>query len=107
MHQIKQIIFSDVVVDEKIMFTLTEFEQRYAIDAAFLNEMLDHGLIELRKTESDEMVLDRRALRRIESARRLHQDLEVNMPGIVLVLDLLDELRDMEEELQLLRRQVK
>jgi chaperone modulatory protein CbpM len=107
MQQIKQIIFSDVVVDEKIIFTLTEFEQRYAVGEEFLNEMLEHGLIELGKTERDEMVLDRRALHRIESARRLHQDLEVNMPGIVLVLDLMDELRELKDELHLLRRQIK
>ncbi|MFM0472046.1 chaperone modulator CbpM [Paraburkholderia strydomiana] len=31
------------------------------------------------------------ALRRVRTARRLAQDLEINAPGIALALDLLDE----------------
>ena len=107
MHHIKQIIFSDVIVNEKVTLTITEFEHRYAVDEAFLNEMLEHGLIEPRQPSPEEMVLDRQALQRIESATRLRRDLEVNMPGIALVLDLMDELHHMQDELELLRRQIK
>jgi chaperone modulatory protein CbpM len=106
MRQMKTIIFSDVLVGEMMTLTLTEFEKQYQVDEAFLNEMLDHGLIEPTQLETEKMVFDIQALQRIQSALRLQRDLEVNMPGIGIVLDLMDELHHAREELQILRRQI-
>jgi chaperone modulatory protein CbpM len=109
MPPIKKIIFSDVIVGEKMTLTLTEFEERYHVDETFFNEMLEHGLIDPTpeaKIDPERIVLDSLALHRIESALRLRRDLEVNMPGIALVLDLLEELRHARGELQILRRHV-
>ncbi len=106
MPHIKSIIFSDVIVGEKMTLTLTEFEHRYNVDEAFLNEMLEHGMLVANKSEAEKMILDIEGLHRIESALRLRRDLEVNMPGIALVLDLLDQLHHVQGELQVLRKQV-
>jgi chaperone modulatory protein CbpM len=109
MSHIKKIIFSDVIVGERMTLTLTEFEERYHVDEDFLDEMLEHGLIDATpdpKTDPEKIVLDSGALHRVESALRLRRDLEVNMPGIALVLDLLEELQHARGELQILRRQV-
>jgi chaperone modulatory protein CbpM len=108
MPHIKKIIFSDVIVGENVTLTLTEFEERYHVDETFLDEMLEHGLIDFtpEQKSAEKIVLDSGALHRVESALRLRRDLEVNMPGIALVLDLLEELQDARGELQILRRQV-
>ncbi len=53
----------------------------------------------------ERLSLDQKTLRRMESAFRLHRDLEINLPGVVLALDLLDELKQLRHELDILRKQ--
>ena len=64
--------------------------------------MMEHGLFELSKPLRDDHEIDLRTLRRIESAFRLHRDLEINMSGIALVLELRDELETLRNELNVL-----
>jgi chaperone modulatory protein CbpM len=44
------------------------------------------------------------ALRRARLAQRLAQDLEVNMPGVALALDLLDQIERLQAQLAQLSR---
>jgi chaperone modulatory protein CbpM len=107
MHQIKQITFSGVVADgEKITFTLSEFHEKYAVDESLLTEMLEQGLIESEVNEVDNLTVDLHALHRIQAAMRLQRDLQINMPGIVLVLDLREELEQVYQELEILRKHI-
>lgn len=50
------------------------------------------GVIEPQGTTQREWRFSGAALRRVRTARRLAQDLEINAPGIALALDLLDEI---------------
>lgn len=105
MYHIKQIIFSDVMVgDEKVTFTLTEFHEKYAVDEALLLEMLEYGLIEPDKAEN--LIVDLHTLHRIQAAMRLNRDLQVNMPGIALVLEMREKLDRMNNELEILRKHI-
>lgn len=47
------------------------------------------------------------ALIRLRSARRLQQDLQVNLPGIAMSLELLDEVKQLREEVIRLRGQLR
>jgi chaperone modulatory protein CbpM len=103
MQRIKQIILSDVIVGESMTLTVTEFHDRYDIDEELFNELLEYELIPVQE-EAEKVFLDLRALRRIQSALRLQRDLEVNMQGIVLILDLREELENVQSELGVLRK---
>jgi chaperone modulatory protein CbpM len=43
-------------------------------------------------------------LRRIKTALRLQRDLEVNLAGVALVLDLLDQLKELETQMSLFEK---
>jgi len=44
------------------------------------------------------------ALRRARTALRLQRDLEINLPGVALALELMEELEALRRELQSFRR---
>lgn len=69
-----------------------------------LKDLLDHGLFSETGMELKAMHFDLAMLSRIASASRLHHDLEINSPGIVLAMELLDKLKALEDELSILRR---
>jgi chaperone modulatory protein CbpM len=104
MQQIKQIILSDVIVGESMMLTVTEFHHKYAIDETLFNELLEYDLIPFDDEESGNVFLDLRAVRRIQSALRLQRDLQVNMQGVAVILDLREELETVQSELDILRK---
>ncbi|OGV27531.1 MAG: hypothetical protein A3F18_07990 [Legionellales bacterium RIFCSPHIGHO2_12_FULL_37_14] len=92
-----------VVFDEDATYTLVEVSEELNISAELLNEMQEYGLFEV-IDERHEALIDQESLRKIESACRLHQDLGVNLPGVVLALELLDEIEDLRQQLAILER---
>ena len=102
----KHVIVASVVQEEDATWSLVEICQTYRISEELLSEMLDHGLFPHQKKSIEQLSFDRSMLDRIQSARRLHSDLGVNAPGVVLALELLDELERLRSELGILRRHV-
>ena len=85
--------------------TFIEVCEYTAIPRDILIELIEHGLIqEITGTTLDEVHFDLDMLSKIESAARLYQDLEVNASGIVLALELLEQLKTLQDELHVLRR---
>jgi chaperone modulatory protein CbpM len=105
MNDIKHIILSDVVIAETTTYTITEFTQRYAIEEKFLQDMLEHSLIEA-VTDADKLYIDLANFKRIQSAIRLQKDLEINLPGIAVILQLIDELNALNHQLEILKKQI-
>ncbi len=93
-------------MDDKATISFIQVCQTYHISEAMLVDLLEHGLFHdvtqpIKKVEFNPPMLNR-----IQSARRLQEDLGVNLPGVVLVLELRDELEQMRHELEILRRHV-
>lgn len=88
-----QIIHAEVV-DETQMFTLLEVSEKLLIPEDLIIEMHGYGLFEF---DEQKRILTSQAFHRIQKALRLHQDLEINLPGVVLALELLDELEELRE----------
>ena len=93
-----------VLIEETTTISFVEVCQRYNIPEELLLEMLEQGLFPNQPTEPQQVALDQKALRRLESAFRLHRDLGVNLPGVALALDLLDEIAQMRKELEILHK---
>ena len=104
MNRIKQIIFSDVIVGETLELTITEFRDKYDVEENLFIEMLEYGLFEPRKIETETIYLDLLALHRIQTAIRLQRDLGINLPGAALALDLMDQLEELRKELEILHK---
>lgn len=98
-------VISGIIIDNKTTVTIVEICQHYHIEKTLVFEMIEHGIIEPINSASDEMLLDVFAQKRLRSALRLREDLEINLPGIALALELLDELESAHNELTVLRKQ--
>lgn len=100
----KETILTGVLIERTATLTLIEVCDKYHIPKELLIEMLDEGLFSNQSTQPEAIALDQNALRRIEIAFRLHKDLELNLPGVVLAIELLEELGKMNDELAILRK---
>ncbi|KTD74691.1 chaperone modulator CbpM [Legionella waltersii] len=93
-----------VVIEETTTYTFVEICQKYQIPEELLIEMIEQGFFPEQSTNPNELKVNQKSLQRIESAFRLHRDLGINLPGVTLALDLLDEIEKMRKELDILRK---
>ena len=103
---VQRMIIASVLVDESVTMSSVDICQTYHISEAALLTMVEHGLFSNDEFSLEQLSFDRKMLERLETARRLQDDLGVNVPGVVLALELLDELERIRGELAILRRHV-
>jgi chaperone modulatory protein CbpM len=80
-----------VILDESVEISLDEICRVCQIHTELVIELVDAGVVEPRGDEPEQWQFPGPALRRIERALRLQRDLDINLPGVAVVLDLLDE----------------
>ncbi|GHD50618.1 chaperone modulatory protein CbpM [Marinobacter persicus] len=99
-HQ-DQILTVEVVDDNGTTFTLREVCERGDCHAEFIIKLVNYGIIApLEETEEAlQWQFDVPALNRLQKALRLQRDLKLNLPGLALSLDLLDELHTMRRDM--------
>ncbi|TAL58685.1 MAG: molecular chaperone [Legionella sp.] len=97
-------LLTGVLIEETTTYTFTEVCHRYHIPKELLIEIIEIGLFPEQNITAEQMVLDQKSLMRLETAFRLHRDLEVNLPGVALALELMDEMERMRNELAILRK---
>lgn len=102
----KHLIKAGVLVDEQSTISFVEVCQRYDIAENWLIDLLDQGLFNVSVINRESLLFNQTMLRRIQSARRLQHDLNINLSGVVLVLELLDQLSQVRQELDILQRHV-
>lgn len=70
----------------------------------FIIELVAYGTVEPSGNSSTSWLFDSRQLHVIQTATRLHQDLEVNHAGIALAIDLLQQVENLQMELATLKK---
>ncbi|WAK00851.1 chaperone modulator CbpM [Methylobacter sp. YRD-M1] len=86
------VVISGTVLDESMRFTLVELCDFAKASPDQIIEMVEEGVLEPEGTSVYTWRFDTHALKRLQIAIRLEQDLGVNLPGSALVLDLLEEM---------------
>lgn len=87
------------LLDESLELDLESFCQLCHVEQAFVLEMVSEGVIDPAGEAEPEWRFTGIEVRRAQIALRLTRELDVNLPGAALALDLLDEI-------ELLRRQL-
>jgi chaperone modulatory protein CbpM len=87
-------------------YTLVEFCERCGLGQSTVMEWVEFGVIEPHQQTDEAWQFTPTQLSRIEKARRLHQDLEINPAGLALALDLLEELECKRKEVESLRHRL-
>ncbi|HEY1996637.1 chaperone modulator CbpM [Paraburkholderia sp.] len=80
------------IVNDEVEFTLVELCRASGASEQEVTLWVAEGAFDPRGANPDEWRFGGASLRRVRTARRLAHDLEINPPGIALVLDLLDQI---------------
>jgi chaperone modulatory protein CbpM len=92
------------IVDADIMCTLDELCRACNVEAGWIAELVEHGIIEPAGGAQAEWRFAMLSVVRVAKAKRLERDLALNLPGLALALDLLDEIDDLRSQLKLSRQ---
>jgi chaperone modulatory protein CbpM len=105
-----QALTVEVVDAQGSRFTLHEICEHGECHAEFVLKMVNYGIIEPVEARPDIETrywqFDLTALMRLRKAIRLQRDLRMNLPGLAMSLDLLDEVDTMRREIAQLRQQL-
>jgi chaperone modulatory protein CbpM len=100
----EQNLITGMLIEETFTSSFNEVCHKYHIPKELLLEMVEYGLFSTKTTKIEQLKLTQKDLQTIETAFRLHRDLEINLPGVALVLELLERIDQMNEELNILRK---
>ncbi len=86
-------------MSEKKLILVRELCQHYALEISFFEQIETYGLLKV-MVVSEEKFIHRKQLNKVEKIIRLHRDLEINMEGIDVILNLMKRIQSLEKELK-------
>lgn len=89
---------SGEIFDDYTMLNVDELSRLCAVERTFIIELVEEGVLEVMEV-APEWRFSGTALRRARTASRLQRDLQINLPGVALALELLDELEHLRRAL--------
>jgi chaperone modulatory protein CbpM len=101
MREIGSVYLQGEIVEEHLEFTLVELCRVTGATQEQLGAWVEEGAFEPRGASPDDWRFSGVSLRRALTAQRLTRDLELNGPGVALVLDLLDRIDALRARLAL------
>jgi len=84
-------IITGQLLDEQYSLTITELCGACQVQIQWIVELVDEGILEPSGLVAEQWRFPGDSLQLARTVRRLQQDLEINIAGAALVLDLLDE----------------
>lgn len=93
--------------EQTATFTLRELCDHGDVHAEYVIKLVSYGVISpLREAEVREWAFDVEALARLRKAQRLQRDLRINLPGLAMSLDLLDDVERLRREVDRLNQRI-
>jgi chaperone modulatory protein CbpM len=91
---------SGAIFEESTLLTVKDLSRMCAVDERHIVEFVEEGVLHVVEINTTEWHFTGAALRRTRLALRLERDLELNLPGVALALELMEELEHLRRELQ-------
>ena len=88
------------VVEEEVQMTLADLCRVCDAERELVLQLVEHGVIEPLGSAPQSWVFTGASLQRTRTALRLLRDLELNLPGAALAVDLLEQIARLQRELQ-------
>ena len=92
-------ILTGTLLDDHIELSLNDLCKACSSSADWILELVDYGAIDPIGAEKLHWRFSAQSLQRARTAKRLQRDLEINIAGVVLALDLLDEIKFLRNRL--------
>lgn len=89
-----------VILDEGYELTITEICRACGGSSEWVLELVEEGVLEPTERQREEWRFPASSLPRARTAMRLQRDLGVNLAGVALALDMLDEIDRLRTRLQ-------
>ncbi|MDX2478676.1 MAG: chaperone modulator CbpM [Gammaproteobacteria bacterium] len=102
---VKQSIIA-VIIDDEQVISLADLCRGCTLPAEQVFDMIEYGIIEPLQPEviSSHWTFAAECVPRLQSVMRLQRDLDVNLAGVALVLELKDEVNLLRQQVRSLRR---
>ncbi|MFT4032441.1 MAG: chaperone modulator CbpM [Siphonobacter sp.] len=92
-------------METKEWITLRDCCSYYDVEVTFIHSLEEFGLIEVKHVQSSSYIHED-TLPQLEKLIRLHYDLDINMEGIDVISNLLQQIQDLQREVSSLRRRL-
>ena len=93
-------------MSDTLVIDMQEFCEVVGMPAAFVIEIVEHGILEPQGRRPDEWVFDSASLSIAQRAVRLHHQLQLEWGGVALALNLLEELEQVRAENRMLKQRL-
>jgi chaperone modulatory protein CbpM len=91
---------SGAILEESTLLTIQDLSRMCAVDERHIVEYVEEGVLNVVEINTTEWHFTGAALRRTRLALRLERDLELNLAGVALALELMEELEHLRRELK-------
>jgi chaperone modulatory protein CbpM len=88
------------IFEESAVLTVKDLSRLCAVDERHIVEFVEEGVLDVVEVSTTEWHFTGSALRRARLALRLERDFELNLAGVALALELMEELRRLRRELE-------
>jgi chaperone modulatory protein CbpM len=87
------------IFEESALLTVKDLSRMCAVEERHIVEFVEEGVLSVVEMNAAEWHFTGTALRRARLALRLERDLEINLAGVALALELIEELERLRREL--------
>jgi chaperone modulatory protein CbpM len=102
-----QLVIESIEAQGGVLFSMSEICQRCGLHAELIIEMVEYGVVEPARVEAGQhWLFAGETLARLNRAQRLRRDLQLDLPGLALSLDLLDEIDALRQQVASLQHQL-
>ena len=95
---------SSEILESSVTYTLEELCNTCNVEAEWVTSLVDQGAIDPVGDARSNWRFASLAIIRVARAKRLERDLGLNLPGVALALDLLEQIDDLRSRLKALER---
>jgi len=88
-----------IILDERVELSLSELSRACSVSTEWIVELVGEGVLEPLGRQQEHWRFSGLCLQRARTAMRLQHDLEINLAGVALALDLMDEIEALREQL--------
>ena len=94
---------SGEIVDQYTILSIEDLSRVCAVDREYIVALVEEGVLNVVAVEAAGWRFSGTAIRRARTALRLQRDLEINLPGVALALQLLEEIAALRRALEVSR----
>ncbi|MEA1922129.1 MAG: chaperone modulator CbpM [Pseudomonadota bacterium] len=91
-------LYTSILLDENTNYTLQELGDLCSRNTDLILEMIDEGMLVPTGSSPNQWRFGLREIHRVQTAQRLIRDLQINLAGAALALDLLEELNELRRK---------